>query len=205
MHTKRRAGRLVAGLSSLVVSGSFLAVPASAAPAAVAPGVEEIAVSAVPPPPPAPRGRDGRQLKGAWWGPYTLRNVHSGKCLDMTGYEDGDRADQYRCLDGNPSQAWYEWQYMGDGSISFFLLGNSATGKCITGLYGKGQIVYQQSCYEVSPETWYRTSDNLNQYVNDDSGMCLEVGGWATNDGADVITWDCLGNPNQLWLEYDWH
>ena len=42
-----------------------------------------------------------------------------------------------------------------------------------------------------------------NQYFiihNINSGKCLEVGGWATNNGAGVDQWDCTGGANQQWF-----
>ncbi|WP_405009206.1 RICIN domain-containing protein [Kitasatospora sp. NBC_01539] len=32
-----------------------------------------------------------------------------------------------------------------------------------------------------------------------DSHVCLEVGGWATNNGAPVNLWECTGGENQQW------
>jgi hypothetical protein len=203
MHT-RRTGRLLAGLSLLFLFGSFLGAPASAAPAPSAPETEK-AAPAVPPPPPPPVGADGKRLPGAWYGPYTYRNFHSGKCLDTYGNSIGATTMQYDCLGGEVSQAWYEWIYDGDGSVAIFLIGNSETGGCASGIEDKGGVIWHQVCAETEPQTWVRTVANLNEYWNQMTGLCMEVGGWSTANGAAVISWDCFGNPNQLWAKYDWH
>ena len=36
-------------------------------------------------------------------------------------------------------------------------------------------------------------------YVNVNSGKCLEVADWRTDNGAPVRQWDCTGQPNQQW------
>lgn len=203
MRSQRNRASLGAVLSLLVLFTGVLAAPASAVP--VTARVAATGAPAAPAPPPAPIGPDGVRMQGSWSGPYTYRNYHSGKCLDMSGTAEGAAAVQRQCLAGYTSQAWYEWFYMGDGSIAYFLLSNGFTGQCITGIHGRGVALWQQPCYEVEHQTWIRTVANLNQYTNEMTSLCMEVGGWATHDGAIVMSWDCLGNPNQLWSKFGWH
>lgn len=205
MHTKRtrRNGRLLVGLSLLFLVGSALATPAAAAPS---PANEVVAVPARTDlsPPPAPVTRDGKRLPGVWVGPYTYRNAHSGKCLDVSSAGQGAIVIQDQCWAGDTTQAWWKWEYMGDGFVSYSLLANSAANGCATGI-SERQALWITGCAETEPQTWYRTSDRLNEYINQMTHLCMEVGGWSTANGATVMSWDCLGNPNQIWFTYDWH
>jgi len=164
------------------------------------------ATNATPQPPPIPVDANGKRLAGSWAGPYTYRNGHSGKCLDMTGYDDLAAAVQYQCLKGWASQAWYVWQAGGDGSVAYLLIGNGATGKCLDlWSFTRGSAVIQMPCYTgLANQQWIRTVANLQLYTNAATQFCMEVGGWATQDNAAIIEWDCFGNPNQLWFEYNW-
>jgi len=35
--------------------------------------------------------------------------------------------------------------------------------------------------------------------TNENSGKCLDVSGWSTNDSAKIQQWHCTGNVNQAW------
>lgn len=50
-----------------------------------------------------------------------------------------------------------------------------------------------------------RVSNNPPAYVlrNKYSGKCLDVAGWSTNGGAEIIQWSCHGGDNQRFRIYD--
>ena len=182
--------RVLACLAMLLLFGSMLTTPATASTAV---------------PPADPVSADGRKLPGQWFGPFTYRNQHSGKCLDLSYAGLGASVVQNSCIAGKASQAWYVWQYKGDGFISFVLFGNGAGGTgCASGIYARSGL-FTKGCAENEDQTWYRTSDRLNEYFNEMTGLCMEVGGWSKADGATVMTWDCLHNPNQVWFRWDWY
>ena len=35
------------------------------------------------------------------------------------------------------------------------------------------------------------------------SGLCLDVAGAGSEDGTLITQWDCVGAPNQLWMQID--
>ncbi|MFI0900382.1 RICIN domain-containing protein [Streptomyces sp. NPDC020983] len=44
------------------------------------------------------------------------------------------------------------------------------------------------------------SSPGAVQLVNQNSGKCLEVADWRTDNGAPVRQWDCTGGANQKWV-----
>jgi hypothetical protein len=202
---RRRTRSISIWLSLLALLGSFL--QAQTVSAETIEAIAPVTTGEIPAPPPVPVSGDGNRLDGQWVGPYTFRNVHSGKCLDMSGTADAAQAVQYQCLAGNTSQAWYLWMTGGDGSVAFHLFGNSNTGKCLQVFsFIRGAAVQQYPCSSAGPGyEWGRTVANMNLYWNRLTNFCMEVGGWSTANAAPVIQWDCFGNNNQLWMQHAWH
>ncbi|MEV4110258.1 RICIN domain-containing protein [Nonomuraea sp. NPDC049695] len=161
----------------------------------------------VPAPPPPPMTKDGTRLQGSWIGPYTYRNLNSGRCLDILGAskDRGAPAVQYRCVAGGVSQMWYLWHTEGDGFIDFHLIGNAWSGKCLMEWNANRQApVKQIECNTYVPGmVWSNTSDYPQFQQNDESNFCMEVQGGSLDDFAAIVTWDCHHQAHQAWLRYN--
>ncbi|MCX4546254.1 RICIN domain-containing protein [Streptomyces sp. NBC_01565] len=72
-----------------------------------------------------------------------------------------------------------------------------------------GAAVRQWPCTGGANQKWrkYFMSDSSATgpywYVNEHSGKCLEIGGWAKNNGATANQWDCHYGTNQSWYGSD--
>ncbi|GAA3264404.1 RICIN domain-containing protein [Nonomuraea helvata] len=192
----------------LLVLGLSGTASASAAQPDIDTTEETVSVTGdVPPPPPPPMTKDGVQLQGSWIGPYTFRNLNSGRCLDILGAskERGAPAVQYRCVAGGRSQMWYLWHTEGDGFIDFHLIGNSWSGKCIMEWNANRQaLVKQIECNTYVPAmVWSNTADYPQFQQNDESNFCMEVQGGSLDDFAAIVTWDCHHQAHQVWLRYN--
>lgn len=166
-----------------------------------------VAGADVPLPPP-PLTKDGVQAQGSWIGPYTYRNLNSGKCLDVRGAskDSGAQAVQYRCIAGRTSQMWYLWHTEGDGSIDFHLIGNGNSGKCLEPIPSatRGAPLLQYDCYlGLDNQVWYNTSTYPNVQTNDASHYCMEVQGGSLADLTKIVQWDCHRRAHQTWLRYN--
>ncbi|MEU4235279.1 RICIN domain-containing protein [Nonomuraea sp. NPDC026600] len=161
----------------------------------------------VPAPPPPPVAKDGTRLQGSWLGPYTYRNLNSGRCLDILGAskDRGVPAVQYRCVAGGVSQMWYTWHTEGEGSIDFHLIGNAWSGKCIMAWNPNRQAPIKQiECNTYVPAmVWIQTEAYPNIQQNDESNFCMEVQGGSLDDFAAIVQWDCHHQAHQVWLRYD--
>jgi hypothetical protein len=85
---------------------------------------------------------------------YTLRNVNSGKCLDVQngGTQDFATVDQYTCY-GGPVQQW-RYTVLSNGSAT---LTNVNSGKCLDVENGQKHdfaVVDQYSCYGGPVQQW---------------------------------------------------
>lgn len=201
----RKIAMLISAVAMLVggLSGTANAQPSD-------PQIEAVPATTddVPAPPPPPVTNDGVQLQGSWIGPYTYRNLNSGRCLDIRGAskDSGAQAVQYRCIAGRTSQMWYLWHTEGDGSIDFHLIANGNSGKCLEPIPSatRGAPLLQYNCYlGLDNQVWYNTSTYPNVQVNDASHYCMEVQGGSLADLTKIVQWDCHRRAHQTWLRYN--
>ncbi|GLY42994.1 hypothetical protein Amsp01_090170 [Amycolatopsis sp. NBRC 101858] len=161
------------------------------------------------------RAADGSTRVATVYGPFNVRAVHSGKCLDVTGGPaatgDGAPVQQWTCLGaGQTNQMWY-FADTGDGRTYDAIAVHS--GKCLdvvggTAAVGNGVRVQQWTClgYAQSNQRWAlytQDSGATTSIVVQHSGKCLDVTGGtaAVADGTPVQQWTCLSNAqtNQRW------
>ncbi|MFD9010282.1 RICIN domain-containing protein [Streptomyces sp. NPDC059552] len=85
----------------------------------------------------------------------TLRNAHSGRCLTVTGEENGAPARQFACTAGQHVQRW-ELQWGSGARAGHFVLRNAANAKCLL-VQGTGQGLpaAQTSCGEEYADQWW--------------------------------------------------
>ena len=133
-------------------------------------------------------------------GTYSIRNVNSGKGLDVTGEstEDGANVQQYEYWGGS-NQQW-NVEDTGDG----YRIENVNSGKVLD--------VANRSTEDGANVHQYSDGggDNQRFYLNDQGGgqyhvqpvhseKAVEVESSSTDDGANVQQYDWHGGDNQLW------
>ncbi|MFC6880041.1 MULTISPECIES: RICIN domain-containing protein [Actinomadura] len=114
-------------------------------------------------------------------GPYRVRNVRSGLCLDATG--PGDALTQLPCDDRRPRQRW-TIKPTGDGAQ---WLRNTRTGRCLGGACpGPGW-------------TLKRIAGDHYAVTAQADGSCLEAADGAEKAGAVVRQGPCSQRAHQIW------
>ncbi|MEU8260371.1 RICIN domain-containing protein [Micromonospora sp. NPDC048999] len=77
------------------------------------------------------------------------------------------------------------------------------SGRClgVTGENPEGALAALADCTGGAEQQWVATpvTDDVFTLVNAGSGMCLDVAGESTDDGAGVQQWSCNGQANQQW------
>jgi glucosylceramidase len=142
---------------------------------------------------------------------YQVVNYNSGKCLDVTGRSTANGAvlQQWTCLSG-PTAANQGWFFISAASSGYYTVVNLNSNKCldVTGRStANGVHIQQWTCNGGTNQEWhpkvvgtYAAGDIYN-FINLNSGKCLDVTGASTANGAIVEQWPCNGGNNQKWFE----
>ncbi len=132
-------------------------------------------------------GTPGSGGGGGSTGPVT---GYQGLCLDVRGANsaDGTPVQVYSC-NGTNAQSWT------------LTSGNQlqALGKCldVTGAgTADGTLVQLYTCNGTGAQVWQHQSNG--EYVNPNSGKCLDDTGWG-GSGTQVQIWSCTDGANQQW------
>ncbi|MER5353106.1 LamG-like jellyroll fold domain-containing protein [Kitasatospora sp. NPDC002551] len=124
--------------------------------------------------------------------------IHSaysaGKCLDNWGGATGTLVKVYNCWNG----ANQHFTLTSDNKIKV----SGATDRCL-GINDKpaqwGSKIQIQLCNGSDlGQNWVRRFDGT--LYNPAANSCLELPGWATENGTTVGIWQCNGNANQRWV-----
>jgi hypothetical protein len=207
--TRRGTSRAIRAATTLLAIvllaiGSAVSVASPVVHAAPQPAAV-IADPAPDAPPPFTPQRDGVTVQGGWFGPFQLQSLHSSKCLDMANSTaDYAGATQFTCMSGRNTQKWWTWQTNSDCCVAIEYLYNAHSGKCIETWSGHqaGVQLEQGPCNWDASERWWRTGGITSGFWilnNEFSGLCMDVGGSATHNGAAIIQWNCMGNAAQRW------
>jgi len=115
---------------------------------------------------------------------------YQGLCLDVRSANsaDGTPVQVYTC-NGTSAQSWT------------LTSGNQlqALGKCLDvsgGGTANGTLVQLYTCNGTGAQVWQHQSNG--EYVNPQSGKCLDDTGWG-GSGTQVQIWSCAGGANQQW------
>lgn len=140
-------------------------------------------------------------------GRYTLRAVHSGKCLDVTGASNADNAaiQQYGC-GGAGAQAF---DLTLEGGYYHIINASSKKGIAVAGsATTDGTRMHQWTAYNLDNQRFTFIDKGNGQYEvrAKHSGKCVDVAGDLTTDAAPVQQWTCNNKSNQRWLltKSDW-
>jgi hypothetical protein len=218
LTAQRRTGRLRLGYKAsgcLSLQGTQIQCPGGITKPA--PTVIVVTVPVTPPtttpvaPPAATPPAAGPTVPAVIYGPFNIRAVHSGKCLDVFQAKLADvvPVQQYQCLGpGHTNQQWY-FAATGDG-LTYYVKARHS-GKCLDVFEAKmadGVPVQQYQClgYAQSNQRWYLTHAPIRETFNlraAHSNLCADVTGGtgATGDEIPVQQYQCLGasQTNQQW------
>ncbi|RFS86883.1 hypothetical protein D0T12_00985 [Actinomadura spongiicola] len=84
-------------------------------------------------------------------GYFRFRNVHTGKCLAMSGWGNGDRASGYECIDSYNDQWWKPEPTLASNA---YQLRNHKTGKCLVAREKNGRAT-QYDCVLNYKDQWW--------------------------------------------------
>jgi Ricin-type beta-trefoil lectin domain len=145
------------------------------------------------------------------------------KCAELQGGQTrrGAAVDQLTCTAGRSTQEWAPVLIGPGGRFGngIYQLQSAATHMCLEVYNGptgrgtrdmrNGATVDQWTCFKGHfNQEWDarivanngRHGHPVMELVNHQSGKCLEVENWSTNDGARVDQWTCFaGHANQEW------
>ena len=134
-------------------------------------------------------------------GRYSIKSVHSGRCLDIPGASTANGAllQQWGC-NGTGAQAF-------DLSVrdGHYMLINANSGKALdvaNWSTADGAQILQWDAHGGDNQRYAFTDMGAGQYQIRPkmSNKCLDVAGWGTNDGSAIIQWSCGQNQaNQKW------
>ncbi|MFB6889094.1 RICIN domain-containing protein [Kitasatospora sp. NPDC056327] len=128
---------------------------------------------------------------------FTLRNLATGKCLEVADRrtDDGAPVRQWTCH-GGPNQQW-GIGYAGHGLVS------RLSGTCLDVPGGStvwGTQPVQWQCHLGTNQEWTVPGHGRPEldYLSA-LGLVLDVPGGSTADGTPVVLWGANGGANQLW------
>jgi len=138
---------------------------------------------------------------------YHLQFPHSGKCLTDPRQSTviGQRLDQFACV--SPSQTNQQWIFHPVPSHpGWYIVQNAYSTQCMS-IEGRqtiaGAPVIQTPCTYADSAVWFRQirSDRTVPYsyfllANGHSGMCVNVYGVSTANGASIIQSPCNTSAN---------
>ena len=140
-------------------------------------------------------------------GTYTIVNVFSGLCVDVSGASTSPGAvvQQYTC-NGTGAQSFQVIDAGGGwfkilnthSNLAVDVIGASTANGTHIQQYtdnGTGAQRFSISVTDTSDTTAF-------EVVNENSGLCLDDTNWGTNAGNPLQQWSCSGGTNQSWRFY---
>jgi Ricin-type beta-trefoil lectin domain len=130
-----------------------------------------------------------------------LRNVNSGKCIDVFGASTNKNANiqQYAC-NGGGNQRW-EFINIGNGQFAIRNLNSGLVMDVAGDNRGNGANVQQFPWNSGANQRWFARGPNNNfELVNVNSGKCLDVQGGGMGNNVNIIQFQCNGGRNQRWF-----
>jgi hypothetical protein len=132
----------------------------------------------------------------------SIRSKHSGRCLDLSGWNTSNGADlqQYDCSGSNAQK----FRFQADGKGAFAIV-NVLANKCVSAkefTMDNGGRVHSWDCYGNADQKYRLRPTSFPgawSLVFEHSGKCLDVSGQSFDNGALVQQWSCSNQGNQAW------
>ncbi|GGU93152.1 hypothetical protein GCM10010260_29990 [Streptomyces filipinensis] len=208
---RRFVGTLSAGVTLFALA--FTAVPAQADPVSPAAlGATSVRIASPGGTSTLPRGTRRVTPTATTYGPYLVKNVVTGKCIDIPGYGAGTvngPVNEYTCNGTSGDNQLFYWDYVGDSSNGYALynLRNVKDKLCLDvpdyGSVNAGTKVSEFYCNQTTGDNQLYAqvarSDGF-WLVNLASGLCLDVDGVRTGgDNARLTLYYCSDNDDHHW------
>ena len=120
---------------------------------------------------------------------YTLKGVHSGRCLDVANTSNNTQARLWDCNGG----ANQRWNHTASRQLT-------VQGKCLDASgngTANGTAAILWDCHGGANQQW---NVNANGSITGaQSGLCLDASGNGTANGTLIQLWACHGGTNQQW------
>jgi hypothetical protein len=134
-------------------------------------------------------------------GLYIIRNVNSGKVIDVSGIstENGANISQWTYY-GTENQQWII-THLGDGKHSI-LARHTHKAMDVDGVSADpGANIHQWDYVGGANQQWYILNNGDGSFTLQSvhSGLVLDVADWGTQDGANILQWNSHGGSNQKW------
>lgn len=147
------------------------------------------------------------------YGPYLVKNVVTGKCIDIPGYGAGTvngPVNEYTCNGTSGDNQLFYWDYLGQSANDYplYSLRNVKDNLCLDvpnyGSVSAGTKVSEYYCNETTGDNQIYgqvlRSDGSFWLVNLASGLCLDVDGVRTGgDNARLTLYYCSDNDDHHW------
>jgi Ricin-type beta-trefoil lectin domain-like/Ricin-type beta-trefoil lectin domain len=142
--------------------------------------------------------------------PIEVKNVNSGKCLDVAGVGTGNGANvqQFTCNGGDNQR--FLFTVAGDNAYqirvghvagkNLDVVGGSLADQARIQIF---DVVTDAQIFNLVPVVNPLTGSISYEIVAQKSGKCLDVANASLNDQAQVQQYTCSGNTNQLWTLSD--
>ncbi|MFD9797143.1 RICIN domain-containing protein [Streptomyces sp. NPDC059070] len=209
---RRLTGTLSAGVTLLALA--FTAAPAHADSATPAtPGSAPVRIASPGKTTLLPRAPQHLTPASTTYGPYLVKNVVTGKCIDIPGYGPGTvngPVNEYTCDGSSRDNQLFYWDYLGDSSNGYRLynLRNVKDNLCLDvpnyGSVSAGTKVSEFYCNQTTGDNQIYgqvpRSDGSFWLVNLASGLCLDVDGVRTGgNDARLTLYYCSDNDDHHW------
>ena len=132
---------------------------------------------------------------------YVLKNVSSGKCVDITGNSTlaGANVEQWDC-NGQKNQ---QYKFTNEGNGWYQIQPMNSTSECVDVFQASladGGNVDQWTCNGHTSQRFKLTQPTSGKFeiIAENSGKCLDVAGASLVRGANIQQWGCSGANNQL-------
>jgi aryl-phospho-beta-D-glucosidase BglC (GH1 family) len=136
----------------------------------------------------------------AW---YEIVNQRTGKCVDASswGTATGTAVQQWTCGNGQANQEW-AFVPVGSGYMGIVNRNASASGEVLDVAHGAtndGAQIRISAATGANEQEWQPVtlSNGDYEFVNRNSGNCLDVADGSGDDGARLQQWGCSRGPNQ--------
>ncbi|MFI1172838.1 RICIN domain-containing protein [Streptomyces melanogenes] len=208
---RRIVGTLSAGVTLLALA--FTAAPAHAAPAGpAAPSSTPVRIASAAKTTALPHAPQHLAPAATTYGPYLVKNVVTGKCIDLPNYGAGavnGPVNEYTCNGTSGDNQLFYWDYVGNSSNGYPLynLRNAKDNLCLDvpnyGSVNAGTKVSEYYCNQTTGDNQlYGRVDRSDGFwlVNLASGLCLDVDGVRTGgDNARLTLYYCSDNDDHHW------
>ncbi|MFD9378475.1 RICIN domain-containing protein [Streptomyces sp. NPDC059999] len=128
-----------------------------------------------------------------------IRNVNSGKCLEIvnSSKDNGAVAQQWTC----GAQAGAKWEYRPTATAGLYQIVNVNSGKCleiVNSSKENGARAQQYTCYDIPTMQWTikQAGNTVSLDIsNVNSGKTLEISNSSPDNGAPAQQWGHSGDP----------